>query len=125
MKTESMLAPQMFEVFGALIVVLGMIFALAWFLKRTPAFNMNGAQSLKIIQTLPVGNKERVVLIEIEGKKVLLGVTANQVSALWDKESVSVTDAEEKEKLDARDLELSEKSFSQHFSNLLNRKIAC
>lgn len=72
-----------------LMVVLAVIFALVFLLKR---FNLMPAQNsvIKTLATNVVGQKERVVLIELEGQQYLLGVTAQQIN-LIDKLAVPVT----------------------------------
>ncbi len=66
-----------------LLVMVGLILGLAWLVKRTKGFAWQGQQSLRLIQTLAVGPKERAVLVELEGQRILLGVTANQINTLW------------------------------------------
>ena len=66
---------------GGLILVLVLIFVLAYIVKRlnlVPA--SNGV--LKMVAVTPLGQKEKVVLIELEGQQYLLGVTAQQVSLI-------------------------------------------
>lgn len=66
---------------GGLILVLVLIFVLAYIVKRlnlVPA--SNGV--LKMVAVTPLGQKEKVVLIEVEGQQYLLGVTAQQVSLI-------------------------------------------
>lgn len=66
---------------GGLIVVLVLIFVLAYIVKRlnlVPA--SNGV--LKMVAATPLGQREKVVLIEIEGQQYLLGVTAQQVNLI-------------------------------------------
>ncbi|MCL1076641.1 flagellar biosynthetic protein FliO [Parashewanella spongiae] len=66
---------------GGLFVVLGVIFVLAYIVRR---FNLapssNGA--LKTVAVAPLGQKEKVVLLEVEGKQYLLGVTPHNVSLI-------------------------------------------
>ncbi|WP_394392244.1 flagellar biosynthetic protein FliO [Shewanella woodyi] len=66
---------------GGLIVVLVLIFVLAYIVKRlnlVPA--SNGV--LKMVAATPLGQREKVVLIEVEGQQYLLGVTAQQVNLI-------------------------------------------
>jgi flagellar protein FliO/FliZ len=66
---------------GGLILVLVLIFVLAYIVKRlnlVPA--SNGV--LKMVAVTPLGQKEKVVLIELEGQQYLLGVTAQQVNLI-------------------------------------------
>ncbi|ACA85913.1 flagellar biosynthetic protein FliO [Shewanella woodyi] len=66
---------------GGLILVLVLIFVLAYIVKRlnlVPA--SNGV--LKMVAATPLGQREKVVLIEVEGQQYLLGVTAQQVNLI-------------------------------------------
>ncbi|MBE8168535.1 MAG: flagellar biosynthetic protein FliO [Shewanella sp.] len=66
---------------GGLLVVLGLIFVLAYVVRK---FNLapssNGA--LKTIAVAALGQKEKVVLLEVEGKQYLLGVTTHSINLI-------------------------------------------
>jgi flagellar protein FliO/FliZ len=70
-------------------LILGLLFlalmvAAAWWLLR----RVNGAQwplpraAMKVVASLPLGQRERVVVVEIAGQQWLLGVTPAQVTLL-------------------------------------------
>ena len=58
------------------------ILALAWLLKRLQSGAISGSAHLKVVASLPVGPRERVLLVDVAGTQVLLGVTAQQITAL-------------------------------------------
>ncbi len=67
-----------------LAMVLIIFFALAWAAKK---FNVTGmgksnTDLLKVIAALPVGARERVVLLEADGERLLVGITANRIETL-------------------------------------------
>ncbi len=65
-----------------LALVLAVIFALAWLAKR---LNLNVAGSsaeLRVLSAMTVGPKEKILMLEVEGKRLLLGVTAQQITLL-------------------------------------------
>ncbi|MBO6258539.1 MAG: flagellar biosynthetic protein FliO [Succinivibrio sp.] len=63
------------------VAILAFIFLLAYLLKRSKfAMRRNGA--LSVVAQLPLGPKERVVELEVHGRRMLLGVTANNISFL-------------------------------------------
>ena len=64
-----------------LAVVVALLFATLWLLKRLAA-PRGAAGSLKIIGAAPVGPRERVVLVEVADKVLVLGVAPGQVTAL-------------------------------------------
>lgn len=74
---------------GGLLVVIAIIFLLVYLIKR---FNLVPSSSgvIKTLAVTPLGQKERVVLVELDGQQYLLGVTAQQISMI-DKLSTPVT----------------------------------
>ncbi|WP_439638911.1 flagellar biosynthetic protein FliO [Nevskia sp.] len=66
----------------SLLVVLGLIFVLAWGLRRLQGLRAGGSASLRIHGGLQVGAKEKVLLIEAGGQHLLIGVSAGGVSTL-------------------------------------------
>ena len=66
----------------SLIVVLGLIFALAWLLKRVQGVRLGGPANLRIHAGLQVGPKEKVLMIEAGGQHLLIGVSAGSVNTL-------------------------------------------
>ncbi|KAF1722434.1 flagellar biosynthetic protein FliO [Pseudoxanthomonas wuyuanensis] len=70
--------------FVALILVLGLILGLAWLLKRMPGSGLGLRQNdqLRVVTTLAVGGKERLMVIEIGGEQLLIGVAAGGIHTL-------------------------------------------
>ncbi|WP_269791824.1 flagellar biosynthetic protein FliO [Stenotrophomonas sp. Iso1] len=75
-------APSMFGAVFMLLVVLGLIIGLGWVLKRLPGGAFRPAEGLKVVASINVGAKERVVVVDVNGQQLLLGVTAGGISAL-------------------------------------------
>ncbi len=65
-----------------LLAVVVTIFALAWFLRRYGRFQSAANTSLKVVGGLSVGPRERVVLIQVEDRQLLLGVAPGRVQML-------------------------------------------
>jgi len=65
-----------------LAVVLALIFAAGWLVRRLGLQNRQGGRLLKVVSSLMVGQRERVVLVEIGDTWLLLGVGAGQVNTL-------------------------------------------
>ncbi len=66
----------------ALLLVLGLIIGLAWLLKRMPGSGFRPADGLRVVASLTVGTKERVVVVDVNGEQLLLGVSPGGVRAL-------------------------------------------
>ena len=75
-------APGMFGAVLALLMVLALIVGLGWLLKRLPGSGFRQAEGLKLVASLNVGAKERVVVVEVNGRQLLLGVTAGGIATL-------------------------------------------
>lgn len=75
-------APSMFGAIFALLAVLALIVGLGWVLKRLPASGFKPADGLRVVASLNVGAKERVVVVEVNGQQLLLGVTAGGINTL-------------------------------------------
>lgn len=70
------------QVFVALLLIIGLIFALAWLLKKLGNGSLVGNAHIKLVANMPLGTRERIALIEVGGKQMLLGITAQQISHL-------------------------------------------
>lgn len=75
-------APSMFGAVLALLGVLALIVGLGWLLKRMPGSGFKPAEGLRIVASLNVGAKERVVVVDVNGQQLLLGVTAGGITTL-------------------------------------------
>jgi flagellar protein FliO/FliZ len=70
------------EVMVGLILVLLMIFALAWLVKRMGAGSFLSNQHMKIVASVAMGTRERVALLDVGGKQILLGITPQNINTL-------------------------------------------
>ena len=66
----------------ALVFVLGLILALAWLAKRMPGLAGASNPSLRLVASLSLGPRERVVVVDVGGTQLLLGVGAGGTRAL-------------------------------------------
>ena len=65
-----------------LIAVVSLIFAIAWFVKRFTGLAVSNQQQMRIVSAIPVGAKERIALIEVADKQILVGVTQHNINLL-------------------------------------------
>jgi flagellar protein FliO/FliZ len=65
-----------------LLLIIGLIFGLSWFVKRFSHGTFTGNAHLKIIATMPLGTRERIALIDAGGQQLLLGITPTQINTL-------------------------------------------
>ncbi|MCC4595520.1 flagellar biosynthetic protein FliO [Xanthomonas campestris pv. phormiicola] len=74
--------PSLLGAVFALLLVLGLILGMAWVLKRLPGSGFRPADGLRVVASLAVGAKERVVVVEVNGEQLLLGVSPGGVRTL-------------------------------------------
>jgi flagellar protein FliO/FliZ len=66
-----------------LVVVLALIPASLWVMKRLQTLRPGGAaRQLEIMDQLPLGPRERVLLVRVQGRVLVLGATAQQITLL-------------------------------------------
>jgi len=81
--TESPLsAMNLVQTFLGLLLVLICIVLVAWLLKRSNSFHTAASGKLKVIAGIPLGTRERAVLVQIGDEQILLGVTPQQINML-------------------------------------------
>jgi flagellar protein FliO/FliZ len=73
---------QLIQVSLSLVAVLIVIYALAWLIKRNRGVQGLASLPIKTLAVLPMGVKEKIVLIEVGGKQILLGLTAHNINTL-------------------------------------------
>ena len=71
------------QVTFALLVVLGAVFMLAWLLRRLRVGGNRLGTALDVVAHVPLGQKERAVLLKVGGTQILLGVAPGRVNALY------------------------------------------
>jgi flagellar protein FliO/FliZ len=66
----------------ALLIVLAAIFVFAWLARRVRGFGNRSGNALDVIAEMPLGPKERAVLLKVGAEQILIGVAPGRVSAL-------------------------------------------
>lgn len=66
----------------ALVGVLALIAGLAWLLKRLPGTGLRHNGQLRVVASLAMGQRERLLVVDVAGQQLLLGVTATGISKL-------------------------------------------
>ncbi|UTA49495.1 flagellar biosynthetic protein FliO [Simiduia sp. 21SJ11W-1] len=74
-------AVQLVQVLVSLGVVLGFIFAIVWFIKKQKGFRIP-EREMQLIERLSIGQKDQLVLVQVGGKRLLLGVNPGGISRL-------------------------------------------
>jgi flagellar protein FliO/FliZ len=74
------------QVFLGLAIVVIAIIAMAWVIKRTGYVNTRANGQLKIIGGLSLTQRERLLLIQVGNKQLLIGVSPGRISTLHELE---------------------------------------
>ncbi len=67
---------------GGLILVLGIFFLCVWMVRKAGGLTSTTAGQMRVLGGLSLGAKERVVLLQLGNKQLLLGVSPGRVEAL-------------------------------------------
>ena len=70
------------QVFLGLIAVLTLMGVAAWFFKKIGPVNTANKIPVKIVGGVSVGNRERIMVVEVADQWIVVGVTANQINTL-------------------------------------------
>lgn len=69
---------------GSLVLLLVVVLALIWVWRRSGLMPRPARQtgSIHVVSTRSLGGRERLVMVETSGRRLLLGVTAGQITCL-------------------------------------------
>jgi flagellar protein FliO/FliZ len=80
------LVPSVWRMLGGLVVVLGLLLGLAWMLRRGGlAKRTSGALSVET--ALPLGDRRSLVIVAVEGRRLLIGLSQQQVTLVTELQS--------------------------------------
>jgi flagellar protein FliO/FliZ len=70
-----------FQSFFAVLVVLALVAALAWLVRRG-AFGAlrGGSRAISVETAVPIGERRSLIIVAVEGRRLLLGLTPTQIS---------------------------------------------
>ncbi|WOJ93311.1 flagellar biosynthetic protein FliO [Congregibacter variabilis] len=72
-------ASYLFQVLGSLVLVFVCLFAVVYFLKRFNGTGVGSGSALRVLGSANVGQREKVVLMEVGGEQLLIGVAPGSV----------------------------------------------
>lgn len=71
-----------FSVVLGLLLVLGLLFAAAWLVRRLQQVQPQVQSAIQLVAQLPVGLKERLLVVRVGDENVLIGVAPGQIRSL-------------------------------------------
>ena len=73
---------------GSLLLVIALLLGMLWTLKRLKVMQEknSGPRQMELLETLSVGVRQKIALIQVGSRQVLVGMTPGQFTALgsWD-----------------------------------------
>ncbi|WP_166364114.1 flagellar biosynthetic protein FliO [Pseudomonas akapageensis] len=80
--TNASMASQLTQMVLGLLLVLGLIFFLAWLLRRVQRATPRGGQVIELVGAKVLGPRERLVLVQVGNEQILLGLTPGRITPL-------------------------------------------
>ena len=65
-----------------LLAVIAIIFGCAWIVRRMSGMTGGNTRAMKVVSVMPMGTRERIALIDVGGKQILIGVTPQAIRTL-------------------------------------------
>ena len=65
-----------------LIIMVAILFVAARLLRRLPAFQPPVGEHMRVVERLPLGPKHQLMLVEVEGRRLLLGASEGSINHL-------------------------------------------
>ncbi len=79
---EVLNATRISQTLGVLAAIVAGIFALAYLLRRVPGIAARAGGALKLVDALSIGTRERILLIDVEGERLVLAVAPGRIERL-------------------------------------------
>jgi flagellar protein FliO/FliZ len=76
------LSSQLGQMLFGLLLVIGLIFLLAWLLRRVQRIGPRSTQVIKLLASQALGPRDRLVLVQVGTEQVLLGLSAGRITPL-------------------------------------------
>ena len=64
----------------AVLIVLGLVAALAWLARRGAFAGLRRSGAVTVETAVPLGDRRQLVIVSVEGRRLLLGMTPTQIS---------------------------------------------
>jgi flagellar protein FliO/FliZ len=67
---------------AGLLIVLSVFFLCAWGVRRLSGLTVSGAEKMRVVGGLSLGMREKVILLQVGRKQLVLGVTPGRIETL-------------------------------------------
>lgn len=83
-KTAAISGGELMRVIGGLLLVVLVIIFLSWLLRRLNGTGLANASGFKIIAYMNLGTREKIMLVNVGNRILLLGVASGSINTLHD-----------------------------------------
>ena len=73
---------QLTQLVIGLLLVVGLIFVLAWLMRRVQRIGPGKAQVIELVGSRALGPRDRLVLVQVGEEQILLGITPGRITPL-------------------------------------------
>ncbi|KAF1032513.1 MAG: Flagellar protein FliO [Pseudomonas sp.] len=73
---------QLTQLVLGLLLVVGLIFVLAWLMRRVQRIGPGNAQVIEMVGSRALGPRDRLVLVQVGEEQILLGITPGRITPL-------------------------------------------
>ena len=79
---EPLSSPYLMKLTGGLILVVVVIFALAWLVKKFNLAQQSHGGLIRIVAGVSIGTRDRIVLLQVGEEQILVGLTPGRIEKL-------------------------------------------
>ncbi len=80
--SQGSLIAQLAQLGGGLLLVVGLIFLIGYLMRRVGPLAPQGGQHIRLVSSLPLGPRDRILLVDVGGKQMLLGASPGRINTL-------------------------------------------
>ena len=73
---------QLTQLVLGLLLVIGLIFVLAWLMRRVQRIGPGNGQVIELVGSRALGPRDRLVLVQVGEEQILLGITSGRITPL-------------------------------------------
>ncbi|MBO3275769.1 flagellar biosynthetic protein FliO [Pseudomonas schmalbachii] len=73
---------QLMQLLFGLVLVVALIFLLAWLVRRVQQVGPRGNQTIRLLASQALGPRDRLVLVQVGEEQILLGLTPGRITPL-------------------------------------------
>jgi len=83
---ESVSVSNILQIFLWLAIVVSVIVFLTWMIKKVSGINTNLSGTIKVVSGVHVGQREKIALVQVGEKQILVGITTTAITKLHELE---------------------------------------